>query len=164
MRWTSGWFVVSALAIAWSIIVLPVRGGRDDQPALPAAERGHQIDDPARDVGAGLLDGEAALGVERRQVVERLSSANLLRVEPVDRVDARQREIALARFRGTDLADERVAGQKGEAPDLLRRHEDVVGAGQVARLRGRAGSRSPRARSRARRRRRAGRSCAPEPG
>jgi hypothetical protein len=30
--------------------------GRDDEPALAAAERGHQVDDAAGDVGSGLLD------------------------------------------------------------------------------------------------------------
>ena len=49
----------------------------------------------------------------------------------VDRIDAGQREIALAVLGIADLAFDGVAGAKPEAADLVRRDVDVVGPGEV---------------------------------
>ena len=78
---------------------------------------------------------EPLVGIERRQVVEVDLVARLVRVLEIDRVDLEQREIALAFLRAADLAFDRVAGPQREAPDLRRRHVDVVGAGEIVGVR-----------------------------
>ena len=50
MRWTSGLFVVIALAIACSTIVLPAFGGETISAALALADRRDQVDDPGGQV------------------------------------------------------------------------------------------------------------------
>jgi hypothetical protein len=57
--------------------------------------------------------------------------ADLLRLVEIDLVDLEQREVALAVLGRADLAFDRVAGPKAEAPHLARAHIDVVRAGQV---------------------------------
>jgi len=46
IKLTSGWFCVTEFAMVCKSIVLPVRGGRNDQTALTLANRGNKIDNP----------------------------------------------------------------------------------------------------------------------
>ncbi len=82
-----------------------------------------------------VLHLQPLVGIERRQVVEVDLVAGLLGVLEIDGVDLEQRKVALALFRAADLAVEGVAGAQAEAADLRGRDIDVVGAGQVIRLR-----------------------------
>ncbi len=107
---------------------------RDDQRALALAERRDDVDHPRRLVLDGRVERvelQFLVGVERRQIVEIDSVANLLGIVEVDRRDPGQREIALAFLGPADLALDRVAGAKPEAPDDRRRDVDVVGAGEI---------------------------------
>ena len=111
---------------------------RHDQRALALADRRDDVDDARREILLGrilVLHLQPLVGIERRQVVEVDLVAGLFRVLEIDGVDLEQREIALALLRAADLAVEGVAGAKPEAADLRGRDVDVVGAGQVVRLR-----------------------------
>ena len=110
----------------------------DDQRALALAERRHQVDHPAAHVlDRQVLDLELELlgRIIGRQIVEVDPVARALRRIEVDRVDLEQREVALALLRRPDLAVDDVAGAQPEAPDLARRHVDVVGSGQIVDIR-----------------------------
>ena len=70
IRWTSGLFVVIALAMACMTIVLPAFGRRDDQRPLALADRHHQVDDPGgQDVRLGL-QAQPLVRVQRGQLGE----------------------------------------------------------------------------------------------
>ena len=87
-------------------------------------------------LGGRLLDLhlQPLVGIERRQIVEMDLVALLLGVLEIDGVDLEQGEIALAVLRAPDLAFDGVAGAETEAPDLRRRHVDVVGTGEIVRV------------------------------
>ena len=111
---------------------------RHDQRALALADRRDDVDDARREILLGrilVLHLQPLVGIERRQVVEVDLVARLLGVLEIDGVDLEQREVALAVLRAADLAVDGVAGAKAEAADLRGRDVDVVGAGQVVRLR-----------------------------
>ena len=111
---------------------------RHDQRALALADRRDDVDDARRQILLGrilVLHLQPLVGIERRQVVEVDLVAGLLGVLEIDGVDLEQREIALALLRAADLAVDGVAGAQAEAADLRGRDVDVVGAGQVVRLR-----------------------------
>src|ERR1041384_6771365 len=110
---------------------------RHDQPALTLAKWGHDVDYAARQIFVGrLLDLhlQPLVGIERRQIVEMDLVALLVGILEIDGVDLEQGEIALAFFRASDLAFDRVAGPQAEAPDLRRRDVDIVGAGEIIRV------------------------------
>src|SRR5262245_24917988 len=110
---------------------------RHDQTALAFAERGHDVDDASRQIFVGRLFDlhlQPLIRVERRQIVEMDLVALLFGVLEIDGVDLEQRVIALAVFRAPDLAFDGIAGAETEAPDLRRRHVDVVGAGEIVRV------------------------------
>ena len=110
----------------------------DDQRALALAERGHDVDHPTADVLiARILDLEGQLlgRVVGRQVVEMDPVPRALRRIEVDRVDLEQGEVALALLGRADLAIDEVAGAQAEAPDLARRHVDVIRPGQIVDVR-----------------------------
>ena len=118
---------------------------RHDQRALALADRRDDVDDAGRKILLGrilVLHAQPLVGIERREVVEVDLVAGLFGVFEVDGVDFEKREIAFALLRAADLALDGVAGAQAEAADLRGRDIDVVGAGQVVRLRARAGSRS----------------------
>jgi hypothetical protein len=107
---------------------------RDDQRALALALRRDDVDHPRRLVLDGRIDRvelQFLVGVERRQIVEIDAVADGVRIVVIDLDDADEAEIALAVLGAADLALDRVAGPEAELADLVGRHVDVVGAGQV---------------------------------
>src|SRR5207302_2756273 len=110
---------------------------RDDERALPLAERRDEIDNACRQILLGRiveLEIDLLVRVERRQIVEIDAVTQLVGLVEIDLVDLEQREIALAILGRPDLALDRVSGAQAEAPDLARAHIDVVRTGQVVRL------------------------------
>ncbi len=112
-------------------MVLPVRGGADDDPALAKAQRSDQVDDPHVGFLRGRLQADPALGVQRGQIVEANLLAELVGVFEVDRLDPQEGEIAFVFLGRPDLARHDRAGFQAEAADLAGRNVDVVGAGEV---------------------------------
>ena len=111
---------------------------RHDQGALALADRRDDVDDAGGEILLGRiaeLHLQPLVGIERGQVVEVDLVAGLLGLFEIDRVDLEKGEIALAVFRGADVAVDGVAGAQAEAADLRGRDVDVVGAGQVVRFR-----------------------------
>ena len=104
---------------------------RDDEAALPLADRDHQVHDARGEVVGRRFEVDAVLRIERRQVLEEDLLARLLGRLEVDRLDLDQREVALAFLRRPDLSRHRVAGVQIELAYLRRGDVDVVGAGQV---------------------------------
>ena len=123
---------------------------RDDQAALPLADRHHQVEDARRQVVAVGLERDALLRVERRQVLEEDLLARPLGRLEVDRLDLDQREVALAFLRRPDLAATRCRRCAGRTcgSATARRRCRRARAGSCSRAR--AGSRSRPAASRAR--------------
>ena len=91
---------------------------RDDQAALPLADRDHQVHDARRQVVGRGFELDALLRVERRQVLEEHAIADAIGRLEVDRLDLDQREVALALFRLPDLAADGVAGLQVELANL----------------------------------------------
>ena len=104
---------------------------RDDEAALPLADRRPQIHDPCREVFGRRLELQPLLRIQRREVFEEQLVARLLRLLEVDGLDLDQREVALALLRRTNLPRHRVAGLQVELANLRRRDVNVVGTGQV---------------------------------
>ena len=110
---------------------------RDDQTALALADRGNDVDDPARVILLGRVLGlhlEPFVRVERRQVVEVDLVTLLVGVLEIDRIDLEKREIPLAFLGAPDLPFDRISGPEAEAPDLRRGDIDVVRSGEVVRI------------------------------
>src|SRR5690606_15732027 len=107
----------------------------DDETALALADRGDEVDDPrGEDVRLGL-QAQALLRVERGELVEVGPVASLLRVHPVDGVEADQgvellAPLALARL--AHRAGDDVALAQAVAADLGERDVHVVAARKVA--------------------------------
>ncbi len=104
---------------------------RHDQSALPLADRAEQVQHAAGEILPGRFHLQAALGIERRQVVEENFVSRDLGILEIDRFDFDQREIALAVLGRPHLAGDGVAGAQIELPDLRRRDVNVVRAGQI---------------------------------
>src|SRR5262249_43044585 len=104
---------------------------RDDEAALPLADRRHQVHDAARELIGGRFEDEALLRIERREVLEEELVAGLLRRLEVDRLDLYEREVALPFLGRANVAGHGVAGLQVELADLRRRDVDVVRARQV---------------------------------
>ncbi len=136
--------------IAFGVVFLDRRGDilqehglagarrRNDQGALALADRGDDVDDPARPV---LLGGVLAfhlqplLGIKRGEIVEMDLLPGLFRLLEIDPVDICEGKIALIVLRGLDRALDRVAG-----PDIRLLQDfgadiDVIGPRKVIRLR-----------------------------
>ena len=112
---------------------LACAGRADDEPALAFSDGGHEVHDPGREV-LGLafyFETDALVGIERYQVVEQDLVPGDLRRLHVYVFHLQKGEIALALFRGADLAADGVAGAQVEAPYLGGGDIDVVRAGQV---------------------------------
>src|ERR1700754_628733 len=106
----------------------------DDEAALAAADRRHQVKDAARDVlgrTVAALELERLAREQRGEVLEQQLVLRRFRRIAVDVVDLEHREVALAFLRMADAAGDVVAGAQVEATDLAGRHVDVVGTGQV---------------------------------
>ena len=103
----------------------------DDQAALALADGAEKIEDATGHVLLGRFHLQAALRIERRQVVEEDFVAGDFGIFEVDGFDFDQREVALAVLRRTNLAGDGVAGAKIEFADLRGRDVDVVRAGEI---------------------------------
>ena len=80
----------------------PRRG--DDQAALPAPERGEQIDRAHTDgIDRIVLQHDAAFGVERRQIVERRRRLPFVGRLAFDREDAIEHQGPFSRSRGARI-------------------------------------------------------------
>src|SRR5690606_31387038 len=114
---------------------LPRLGRRDDEAALPLADRRDEVDDPrGEDVRLGLQP-QPLLRVERRELAELGPVARLLRVHAVDRVEPDERvELlpALALARLPDRPGDDVTLAQAVLADLGHRDVHVVRTGQVA--------------------------------
>jgi hypothetical protein len=112
-------------------------GRRDDEAALALADGRDDVEDAAGEVLLGLdvaLELHHLVGVQRREVLEEDLGLRVLRRLAVDLVDLHQREVALAVLGRADLALDGIARVQVEAPDLRRRHVDVVRAREVRRV------------------------------
>src|SRR5260370_8555183 len=94
------------------------------------------IEDAAGHIFLGGFHLEAALGIQRGQVVEKDFVAGNLWVFEVDGFDFDQREVALAVLGRTNLAGDSVAGAQVELSNLRRRDIDIVRAGKIVVFRG----------------------------
>jgi len=76
--------MATALAMACSIMVLPVRGGALISPALAFADRAEQIENAAGHVFLGRFHLSSGPGDKRRQVIEEDLVARDFRVFKID--------------------------------------------------------------------------------
>ena len=106
---------------------------RNDQTALPAANRRHQIEQPGGEDVWRRFEVDQLQGKDRGQRVERWAPARRLRIDAIDGLDAQQAEELLVVLRRAHLAADPVAGAQTEAADLRLRDVDVVRAGQESR-------------------------------
>ena len=102
---------------------------RDDQSALALADRAEQVEHSARQVFTRRLHFQAALGIERREVVKENFVARDFRIFKVDRFDLDQREIALAVLWRANLSGNGIACSQIELANLRRRYVNIVRAG-----------------------------------
>ncbi len=124
------------LATDCSIIVLPVRGGALIRPALAFTDGAEEIEDAAGEIVLVGFHLQAALGIERREIVEEDFVAGDFGVFKVNGFDFDESEVALAVLGRTHLAGDGVAGAQVKFADLRRGDVDVVGAGEVVVFRG----------------------------
>ncbi len=87
-----------ALATFCRRMVLPVRGGGDDQAALAETERADQVHRAHGDVALLAFEENAAIGKGWRKQVERGPDNSLGGLLALDLVDAGQGKIALLLF------------------------------------------------------------------
>ncbi len=110
---------------------MPGARRRDDQAALPLADRHHQIHHARRQVVGRGFEPETLLRVERRQVLEEHLLARAIGRLEVDRFHLDQGKVPLPVLRLANLPADRVARVQVELPDLRGGHVDVVGSRQV---------------------------------
>ncbi len=108
---------------------------RDDQSALPFADRAQQVQHAPGEIFFRGLHLQTARGIERRQVVEEDFVARDFGILEVDGFDFDEREVALAVLRRTHLPGDGVARAQIELSNLRRRDVDVVRARQIVVLR-----------------------------
>ena len=119
IRCTSGLFVVIALAMFCSVIVLPAFGGETIRPRWPLPIGGNDVHDAAGElVRRGLLL-EALLRVQRGELGELRAVGRLFDAHAVDGVDGLQRHELLALVAAVALARRADGSGHGVAP--LRR-------------------------------------------
>ena len=104
---------------------------RDDQSALPLADRAQQVQHAPGKIFARRFHLQAPRRVQRRQVVKEDLVARDFGILEIDRFDFNQGEVALAVLGRADLAGDGVAGAQIEFADLRRRNVNIVRAGQV---------------------------------
>ena len=110
---------------------------RDDERALPLADRRHNIDDAGRQILSGrILDLElqALVGIERRQIVEMNLVPGLFRIFEVDRIALEQGEVPFPFLRTADDALDRIAGPEPQPPYLGRGYVNIVGPREIIRV------------------------------
>src|SRR5688572_16536178 len=108
---------------------------RDDQAALPLAQRCYQIDDTRGEILRKGFHLQLLFRIERREIVEKDFLSRLIRRFEVDRFNFDQCEIAFAFLRRTNLAADGVAGAKVKLPNLRWRDVNVVRPWQIVVLR-----------------------------
>ena len=137
MRWTSGLFVVIALAIACSTIVLPALGGETIRPRWPLPIGATRSMTRVVRMPRLGLEAQPLLRVERRQLAELRPgcgpSPGSTPLTVSRRTSALNFSLALALARLAHGAGDRVALAQAGLADLRQRDVDVVRAGQVAR-------------------------------
>ncbi|KXK48828.1 MAG: hypothetical protein UZ13_03507 [Chloroflexi bacterium OLB13] len=101
-------------------------GRRDDQPALPAADGGDQVEQAGGEDARRGFEVEADFREDRRQILEIGPHLVLVWRDAVDRVDPQQAVILLVVFRRSHLPDDHIAGAQVEPLDLRLRDVDVV--------------------------------------
>src|SRR5690606_8601472 len=106
-------------------------GRRNDQGALAFADRREDVENPGRHVLGAPLEFEFLHRVERGQVVENDLFEFRIGARSVDVFHFEQSEVALAVFRGTNLAGDGVAGTQVESTDLRRADVDIVGTREI---------------------------------
>ena len=104
-------------------------GGRDDEAALAPADGCEDVDHAGGELGRGGLELHLDVGEDGGQVLEVPAPTRDLRVEPVDRLHAREAVVALGLLGGPHLAEDEVAGAQAEASDLGLRDVGVGLAG-----------------------------------
>ena len=82
----------------------------------------------------GHLELQALVRIKRRQIVEMNLMPDFFRVLEIDRIDLKQREIALAFLGTADQTFHRIAGAQAEPANLRRRDINIVGTGQIIRI------------------------------
>ena len=108
--------------------------GRDDERALPLADRRDQVDDPRREIfGASVapFEMQALARKERGEVLEQHLVLRSIGAVVVDGVDLEKREVAFPFLWRTNLARDGVAGAQAESSNLARTDVDVVRTGEV---------------------------------
>ena len=109
---------------------------RDDQAALSFSNRAKQVEHAARQIFTRRFHFQAALGIERREVIEEYFISRDFGVLEINRLDFDEREIALTVFGRPNLSRDGVAGPQVELPDLRRGNVNVIRAGQIVVFRG----------------------------
>ena len=104
---------------------------RDDEAALPFADRVDQLHDAHRHVVVGCLQPELFFGIQRGQVVEKDLVASDFGRLMVHRLNLQEGEVPLPFLGRPNLPRDRVAGVQVEAADLARRNVNVVRPRQV---------------------------------
>ena len=99
---------------------MPAFGGGDDHRALAETDRRDEIDQPDREILAvgRVLQRNALVGIDRRQILEGLAPRSLIGRQIVDLIDIHQRAVAVAVARGARLAGNIVAIFQRKAADL----------------------------------------------
>ena len=106
-------------------------GGTHDQATLALADGSHEVDGTTGDGVLPVLHDQALVGVDGREVAEARTVAHLLEGTAVDRVDAMQRRILVARARRRERADDLVAHAQAILANELLVHEGVALARHV---------------------------------
>ena len=112
---------------------------RNNQAPLPLPDGRHQINDAGGEVfraARAALEAESFLGKEGGEVLKENLVLLCVWFAVVDLINFEQREVALSVLRRTNLPCDAVAGAQIEAADLARGDVDVVGPGQIGRVRG----------------------------
>ena len=105
----------------------------DDQSPLPFADGGEKIQHAPGELGGMVLQLQALLGIERREVVEERPVFALGNRHVVDRLDLQQGVVALLLLGRAHLTRDHVAASQGELSDLGAGDVGVVaGVGEVA--------------------------------
>ena len=110
---------------------LPGPGRRDDETALPLADRSQEVHEARRQIVRVVLDVDDFVRVERGEVVEERFLLGLLGMLAVDHLHLEEGEVPLGFLRRANLPGNGVAGPQIEFLDLRRRNVDVIGARQV---------------------------------
>ena len=110
---------------------------RNNQGPLSLANGCHDIDDPRREIfprRVGHLELEALVRIKGSQIVKMNFMPDFFRILEIDRIDLKQREIALPFLGTANQPFHRIAGAQAEPADLRRRNINVVGTGQIIRI------------------------------